>query len=405
MAPLTPYTVAVPDERLRNLQAKLELAEFPDELDAAGWDYGVPLADIKRLTAYWKGNFNWRNQEEEINKLPNFQTEIQIDGFDALKIHFIHQKSDTPNAIPLLFCHGWPGSFLEVVKLLPLLGNPGKDVPAFHIVAPSLPNFGFSEGPKKRGFAMKQYAETCHKLMLQLGYGQYVTQGGDWGSHITRLMDLLYPQHVKASHINYVSPAKPPTFTNSPIAALQHAIIPYSESEKAGLARTEWFHKEGYGYNNEQSTKPQTVGYGLQDSPVACLAWIYEKLHDWSDEYPWTDDEILTWISIYWFSTTGPAASCRIYYEATHASEYSSAALREYIPHVKLGLSYFPKDLNVPPRAWGRMLGPVVFESVHEDGGHFAAHERPQVLAEDLFKMFGKGGGAYGVIKGKAGYN
>lgn len=404
MAPIVPYSVAVPDARLYKLRAKLEVAEFPDELDAAGWGYGVPLADMKRLTSYWKNNYDWRRQEEEINRFPNYQTDIQIDGFGSLKIHFVHQKSNLSNAIPLLFCHGWPGSFLEVVKLLPLLGNPGRDAPAFHIVAPSLPNFGFSEGPKERGFALKQYAETCHKLMLQLGYDQYITQGGDWGSHITRIMDLLYPQHIKASHINSINATAPPKITSSPLAALQHALTPYTPTEKAGLARTAWFHNESYGYNNQQSTKPQTIGYALHDSPIALLAWIYEKLHDWSDSYPWTDDEILTWVSIYWFSTAGPAASCRIYYESKHASEYGYSALRTYIPDVKLGLSYFPKDLTVPPKSWGKTLGPVVFESVHEDGGHFAAHERPEVLADDLFRMFGRGGGAYGVVEGKTGY-
>ena len=163
--------------------------------------------------------------------------------------------------------------------------------------------------------------------------------------------------------------------------------------------------KEGSGYNEIQRTKPQTLGYGLADSPVALLAWIYEKLHDWTDNYPWTDDEILTWVSIYWFSTAGPAANTRIYYEVGHATDSDRAALGKYIPHVKLGLAYFPQDLDVPPKNWGRTLGPVVFESQHPDGGHFAAHERPEALMDDLNKMFGKGGGAYGVIKGKEGYN
>jgi len=172
--------------------------------------------------------------------------------------------------------------------------------------------------------------------------------------------------------------------------------------EKAGITRSEWFRKEGFGYNELQSTKPQTLGYGLHDSPVALLAWIYEKLHDWTDSFPWTDDEILTWVSIYYFSTAGPAASARIYYESRHQSVMD--ILKSYIPHVKLGLSYFPKDLSVPPRAWGRTRGPVVFEKVHEDGGHFAAHERPEKLAQDLIEMFGKGGGACGVVDGKAGY-
>ena len=190
--------------------------------------------------------------------------------------------------------------------------------------------------------------------------------------------------------------------TDFPKLATQHAAEPYSELEKKGVERSEWFQTEGMGYNNLQSTKPQTLGYNLRDSPVGLLAWIYEKLHDWTDSYPWTDDEILTWVSIYWFSTAGPAASTRIYYENRHSETIKT--LGTYIPDVELGLSYFPKDLSVPPRTWGRTLGPVVFESEHEDGGHFAAHERPQKLAEDLFKMFGKDGGAYGVVQGKSGY-
>lgn len=184
---------------------------------------------------------------------------------------------------------------------------------------------------------------------------------------------------------------------------MQHALTPYSEFEKTGLARTQWFVQEGSGYNEIQRTKPQTLGYGLADSPVALLAWIYEKLHDWTDDYPWTDDEILTWVSIYWFSTAGPAANTRIYYEVGHATDLDRSTLGEYIPHVKLGLAYFPKDLDIPPKLWGRTLGPVVFESQHADGGHFAAHERPEALVDDLNKMFGKGGGAYGVIEGREG--
>ncbi|KAM0801829.1 Alpha/Beta hydrolase protein [Usnea florida] len=402
MASATPFTIAVPDDRLQKLQAKLELTEFPDELDEAGWDYGAPLADVKRLVAYWKDEFNWKKQEADINKLPQYQTQVKVDGYEALNIHFIHQRSTNSKAIPLLFVHGWPGSFIEVVKLLPLLAKQdGSKAPAFHIVAPSLPNFGFSDGVKKRGFALKQYAETCHKLMLQLGYDQYVTQGGDWGSHITRTIGLYYPQHCKASHINYIRPAQAPTFTTSPTLALQHALTPYTAYEKAGLDRTSWFTREGSGYNEIQRTKPQTLGYALHDSPLALLAWIYEKLHDWTDAYPWSPDEILTWVSIYYFSTAGPAASTRIYYEVHHQSGvHDRNKLATYIPDVKLGLAWFPRDLSVPPRSWARTLGPVVSESRHLDGGHFAAHERPGELVGDLNGMFGRGGGAFGVVGG-----
>lgn len=193
--------------------------------------------------------------------------------------------------------------------------------------------------------------------------------------------------------------ANAPTLAKHPILYLQSLLTPYTAKEKAGLARTNWFQKEGYGYNFEQSTKPSTIGFALNDSPVALLAWIYEKLHDWTDNYPWTDDEILTWVSVYQFSTAGPAASARIYYEAVHSSHEEVRQSFEYNSKVKLGLSYFPMDIIVLPRVYGRTLGPVVFEVEHEDGGHFAAHERPNVFAGDLKKMFGKGGGAYDVAR------
>lgn len=220
---------------------------------------------------------------------------------------------------------------------------------------------------------------------------------------ITRIMGLLYPDHVRASHINMIRGGKP-AWTSHPILALQHALTPYSSRDLSGFARTKWFETEGRGYNVTQSTKPQTIGYALADSPVGLLAWIYEKLHDWTDNYPWTDDEILTWVSIYWFSTAGPAASLRIYYEAIKDTKTGRLRTQQYIPTVKLGLSYFPKDISMVPRTWGRTMGPVVYENDSTSGGHFAALEKPEVIASDLRKMFGKGGGAFGVVKGKDGY-
>jgi hypothetical protein len=174
--------------------------------------------------------------------------------------------------------------------------------------------------------------------MLSLGYNEYVSQGGDWGSHITRAMGKLYPLHLKASHLNMMRPS-PPSYSKNPLQALQHSIQPYSEKDKAGFERTEWFQKEGRGYNLLQSTKPQTLSYALQDSPVALLAWIYEKLHDWTDGHAWTDDEILRWISIYQFSRMGPGAAHRIYYESMHSKKGgASAADNTWVPTVKLGL-------------------------------------------------------------------
>jgi pimeloyl-ACP methyl ester carboxylesterase len=399
------FTVHVPDRDLEMLKKKLELSTFPTQLDGTNpWDYGAPVDDVKRLTERWQNGFDWRRAETEINKLPQFIAPIEVDGFGPIDTHYIFQKSEVKGAVPLLFCHGWPGSFIEVKKLLPLLrGN--ADSPAFHVVAPSLPNFGFSGGVTKAGFNLEKYAEVCHKLMLSLGFDKYVTQGGDWGFFTTRCMGLKYPDHVLASHVNMIR-CNPPRYSSHPLLALQHAIFPYSEREKKGFERGNWFTKEGSGYRWTQSTKPQTIGYALQDSPVALLAWVYEKLHDWTDDYPWTDDEILTWISIYYFSTAGPAASVRIYYEATHSpkSTINRDTVLDPVPRVKLGITFFPKELTIPPRTWAKTMGPVVYENEQDRGGHFAAYECPDVIAMDLGRMFGKGGVCFGIVPGLSGY-
>lgn len=332
---------------MQQLQEKLALTNLPNELDGTGWEYGAPLIDIKRLVEHWKTRYDWRRHEASINKLPNFETPVQVEGFDSIDIHFVHQKSLHPNAIPLLFVHGWPGHFLEVEKLLPLFADSEKNGgPAFHVVAPSLPNFGFSSVVNRKGFGMKQYAETCHKLMLKLGYSQYVSQGGDWGTVITRTMAMLYPTALKASHINTVV-CQPP-FKN-PLALLaqgfKYLTGTFSAEEKAGFERTQWFQKKGQGYFAVQSTKPQTLGYALNDSPVALMAWIYEKLHDWTDSYPWTDDEILDWINVYWWSRAGPAASVRIYYEALQGDYNIERTYKLWVPDVKLvSLGQFPRS-------------------------------------------------------------
>ncbi|KAH9898954.1 alpha/beta-hydrolase [Xylariomycetidae sp. FL2044] len=409
MADIKPYTIKVDDARLEDLKLRLSLAKFPDELDEAGWDMGAPLADVKRLTRYWKDTYDWRKAERELNQMPHFVTDVQCEGFEPLAIHFVHVRSGVEGAVPLLFIHGWPGHFDEVRKILgPLTQGDGVTAPAFDVVAPSLPNFGFSEGPRKRGFALEQYAETMNKLMLKLGYDEYVTQGGDWGCHISRTLNHMYPQHCRATHLNFDA-SNPPEYLRNPLLALQHLLTPYSARERRGVSRTRWFREEGVGYNVEQSTKPQTLGYGLADSPAACLAWIYEKLHDWTDAYPWTDDEVCTWVSLYWFSASGPAASVRIYYETAHnvdgrPGKMDRYRIRTWSPGVRLGFSHFPMDLEVRPSTWVRTQGVCVFERDHESGGHFAAWERPEAIVRDVRDMFGKGGGAFGVVKGATGY-
>ncbi|KAI0048900.1 alpha/beta-hydrolase [Auriscalpium vulgare] len=393
-----PFKVSVSDDAIALLRRKLSDARFPDELDEAGWAYGAPLADVKRLAARWQDGYNWREHEAKLNELPMFTRDIEVDGFGVLNVHYVHQKSEVDGAIPLLFVHGWPGSFLEVRKILPLLIASSADHPSFHVVAPSLPNFGFSDGPKKKGFQGKHYAEVFNKLMLSLGYTEYVTQGGDWGHILTRITAAEYgPKHVKASHTNFPREDSPPALLTSPTQYLKHLVTPYTALEKAGLARMQWFMAEGRGYSLEQSTTPQTLGYALADSPVGLLAWIYEKLVTWTDGYAWDDDEVLTWISVYWFSRAGPAASVRIYYEFTHAVSRPDSP-------VPVGVSFFPKELIRPPVSWVKAWKNVVYTSQHEHGGHFAAHEQPEALVEDLRAMFGKGGPAANVVPGKSGY-
>lgn len=393
-----PFQIEIPQSQIAKLKQKLSLVDFPNELSNSAWDLGCPLSEIKRLTAAWE-KWDWKVAERSLNQYPQFHTDISVDNFETLDIHFIHQRSSTKDAIPLLFVHGWPGSFLEVLKILQLLSKSSDDPsgPKFHVIAPSLPNYGFSQGVSKRGFGLAQYAETCHKLMLKLGYRRYVTQAGDWGFWITRAMGRLYPESCRVSHFNMVC-------VNAPSAEKGKE---YHGEDKAGLERTQWFEEEGRGYNYEQSTKPQTLAYALHDSPVALLAWIYEKLHDWTDSYPWSDDEILTWVSVYYFSRAGPGAAHRIYYEVQHTSSRPGSdgkvactydAMREYEPHVPIGLTYNPRDIYVVPSSWGRTLGNVVYEARNDRGGHFYAHECPEMLVRDLKKMFEKDGVAYQAV-------
>ncbi|OJA12829.1 hypothetical protein AZE42_04238 [Rhizopogon vesiculosus] len=394
----TPFQINVPEEKIATLHAKLELATFPDELEDAGWKYGVPLADVKRLAEKWRSGYDWREHEKELNQeLPMFTRDIEVDGFGTLNIHYVHKKSNVVDAIPLFFCHGWPGSFLEVRKILPLLIDSSPEHPSFHVVAISLPGYGFSEAPRKQAFAMKQYAEVAHKLMLALGYNEYVTQGGDWGCLITRKMASEYGgKHHKAWHTN--CPIVNPPSWKSPLAFLALLLKPWSPEEKAGIERTEWFNTKGSGYIAEQSTQPQTLGYSLADSPVGLLAWIYEKLVLWTDNYKWSDEEALTWISLYWFSRAGPAASLRIYFESI--GEFRNLG---YDPTIPMGASHFPKEIVVVPTSWLRRVN-VVFQSHHETGGHFAATEKPEELVQDVRSMFAKGSPAFAIVPGKTGY-
>ncbi|KAI3318402.1 alpha/beta-hydrolase [Xylariaceae sp. AK1471] len=418
---IRPYTIAVPDAGLEDLRERLRRARLPNELEDVGNDMGAPLTAVKRIATHWAETYDWRKAEAELNKLPHFTTVLQATGFEPLNVHFIHKTSSRADAIPLLFVHGWPGNFLEATKILgPLTEPEDASQPAFHVVVPSLPGYGFSEFTKKRGFSVDQHGEIFHNLMLRLGYDEYATQGGDWGFLITRAMSKRYaPKHLKAQHLNldhYPQPTlrrNPLTFVRTMVSAL---VTGFSEKDKKGFERSKWFKDEGSGYFSVQSTKPQTLGYALSDSPVALLAWIYEKLVDWTDAYPWTDDEVCTWMSIYWFSTAGPSAAHQLYYEVIHAKTHEATYKDKQAKgiavsdvdeikawqDVKIGLAHFPRDVIVLPGSWGHVMGNVVFERDHERGGHFAAWEVPELIVKDLRDMFGPNGGAKGAVKTKA---
>ncbi|KAJ7600259.1 Alpha/Beta hydrolase protein [Mycena floridula] len=375
------FTIAVSDDQLTLLRKKLDLHVFPDELEDAGRKYGASLTDIRRLVARWQDGFDWRKEEARLNEeLPQFTRDIKVEGHGTLNIHYVHQKSQVENAIPLLFVHGWPGSFIEVRKILPLLVKPSSDQPAFHVVAFSLPGYGFSQGPSKQGFRTTDGIQVGNKLMLALGYDKYVTQGGDWGARITREIANRYG----GNH-------NPPKLLSQPLTYLSLLITPPNKANPH-FAHDQWFRTQGNGYGALQSTQPQTLGYSLADSPVGLLAWIYEKLINWTDEYPWDDDE-------------GPAASLRIYYEVAQGGERVGPYKWTNKTTIPVGTSLFPKELFHSPLSLVKSYRGLVFHAQHDKGGHFASHEVPEVLVEDLRKMFGKKGPAYGVVPKKTGYS
>ncbi|CAG8065228.1 unnamed protein product [Penicillium olsonii] len=430
MASVAPYKIHVPDEKLQQLRHKLDHATFPDELDASGWDMGVPLDEVKRLVAIWRDQFDWRIQEARLNHdLKQISVQIAVDGFGNLDMHAVHHKSGNSKAIPLLFIHGWPGSFLEATKLIPLLTENEGNGPVFDVVAPSLPNFGFSQGVKTVCFNLQHTI-----LYLPRSEGvrastvcRVLVQGGDWGSMIARTISQFYPQHVQAIHLNFI-PVIPPYPWRSPYQFCKSLIsVPFSAKDRSLIAQTVGYFTRDNAYMKQQETRPQTLGYGLHDSPVGLLAWICDKMHSWSDDYHWTDEEILTWVSVYYFSTAGPTASARIYFEASApkrelgestmddgSSKIQTPDLRYMSLEQVLGarapskvlfaVAQFRKELIMFPMSWHRSIGNVVQEHEYNSGGHFAAWEVPNLLAADIKQFLGKAGPAFGIVADRNGY-
>jgi microsomal epoxide hydrolase len=373
-----PFTANVPDNVLTDLRDRLGQARFPDQLDGAGWDYGTELDYLKTLCAYWRDAFDWRAQEAALNAFDQFT--LPIDGID---MHFIHQRSKHADATPIVITHGWPGSVFEFMKIIRPLTEPeahgGEAGDAFHVVCPSIPGYGFSSAPTTPGFGVKQAAELQIKLMQALGYDRYIAQGGDWGAPISAWMASLDPDHCSGVHLNMPIAKRP---QGVPREKLAEGL---TETEVARLAESYVFQKTETGYFRIQATKPQTLGYPLNDSPVGLAAWIVEKFHTWSDcngevESRFTKDELLANITLYWVTGT-ITSSMRMYYETTKAGH--AGPPDDYV-ETPTAVANFPKELGHPPRAWVENHFNVVQWTDMPRGGHFAAMEEPALLVEDV---------------------
>jgi microsomal epoxide hydrolase len=369
------FRIEVADEVLADLRERLERTRFPDQIEAAGWDYGTELSYLKELCAYWRERFDWRAQEAALNHYDQFKTTI-----DGQSLHFIHARSAHPDALPLIITHGWPGSVYEFVKIIGPLTDPsahgGDPADAFHVICPSMPGYGFSGPTHERGWDIQRVAEAEIALMKRLGYQRYGAQGGDWGALVTTQIGRLDPDHCCGIHLNMPMALPPPG--EDPRQGL-------SDREKKNLDDTEFFQAQETGYQRIQATKPQTLGYGLNDSPAGLAAWIVEKFRTWSDcdgdvERVFTKDELLTNITIYWVTAT-INSSVRLYYEAMRSGRVGFTQGRVEVP---TGCIIFPKELYKPPRKWVERHYNVTRWTECEIGGHFAALEQPVQLVEDL---------------------
>ncbi len=374
---IVPFKVQVPDAVLADLKQRLARTRFPGEIAGSNWDYGTNLGYLKELVTYWRDSFDWRAAERRLNQFNQFTTTI-----DGLDIHFIHQRSKNPNALALAVTHGWPGSVVEFGKIIGPLTEPtahgGSANDAFHVVAISLPGFGFSGKPTERGYSPERIAGVIATLMARLGYTKYGLQGGDWGSSISRFVALNDASHVAGLHLNFCL-AGPPAGAKDP----NEGVTP-AELERT-RARATFFDTER-GYFLEQSTKPQTVGYGLDDSPAGLAAWIVEKFRSWSDsdgnvEKSFTKDELLTNITLYWV-TQSATSSARIYYENQRAKPPQGRV------QVPTACAVFPKEISIAPRRWVEAQYNLTRWTEMPRGGHFAAMEEPNLLVDDIRTFF-----------------
>ena len=375
-----PFEVKVDDGVLDDLRRRLAETRWPDEIPGSEWDYGKNLEYLKGLVEYWRTGFDWRTQEKLINSFEHFKAEVQ-----GLGVHFIHERGKGPNPMPLVITHGWPSSFFEMYKIIPLLADPashgGDAADAFDVVAPSLPGFGFSDRPTQRGMQVQKVADLWTKLMAEnLGYQRFGSQGGDIGAGVTARLGFAYPENLIGIHL---------TSMHRPTPYLGPGAEELSDAEKALMdQRRQWERAEG-GYAHIQGTKSQTLSYGLNDSPAGLAAWIVEKYRTWSDcngdvESRLTKDELLTTVTIYWVTQTISSLT-RMYFENQHHPWNMERGERIQVPSA---MALFPREISHPPREWAERSYNVRRWTEMPRGGHFAALEEPELLAVDIRDFF-----------------
>jgi len=370
---IKPFSVDVSRQVLDDLKARLKLTRWPDEITGSGWTFGAGLFYMKELIAYWQDHFDWRKIENEINAYSNFIADI-----NGHSVHFIHVKGKGKRSVPLIITHGWPGSFLEMMKLIPLLTENTEF--SFDLVIPSIPGFGFSSRKTAPGANHEFVAILWHQLMTQLGYDRYGAQGGDLGSGISSWLSLLYPSHVIGLHLNKISVSYKPYLPEG--EKLSDDVLAFQKVAADWAAR-----ESAYLYMHE--TKPLTAAYGLNDSPVGLCAWIVEKFYGWSDnngdiENVFTKDELLANVTLYWITQT-IHSSMRIYYEN---SKKPLVFKKGDFVQIPVAFAKFPKELPTPPRSYIEKGFNIKRWTVMPAGGHFAAMEQPQQLSEDLINFF-----------------
>ncbi|WP_241387561.1 epoxide hydrolase family protein [Rhodococcus sp. CH91] len=376
--PIREFTVDIPEKSLDDLRERLRqvrlpepetVAPTPGELD---WTQGVPRSYLEELIDYWCSSYDWRRFEARMVSFPQFVTTIF-----GLDIHFLHVRSQRPDAVPLILTHGWPSSIIEPAEVITDLAEPPDiTTPAFHVIAPSLPGFGFSERPAETGWSVDRTADAWSVLMSRLGYRRYVAAGGDWGGRVAVALGVRHPENVAALH----------TFT--PYAPIPTETHDLNETEQRALDEINAFRRDGQGYSLIQSTKPQTIGYALADSPVAQLAWIVEKFHGWTDcdghpENAVTRDRILDMVSLYWLTGTG-SSSAKFYWENFPPQDDTP------VP-VPTAVTIFPRDLERIPRSWAQArYSNVYYWNEATRGGHFPMLEVPHAYVRELRAALGQ---------------